>query len=79
MYFMILQTVTVDGSKVVLADQNATNGVIHVIDKVLAEIPTQNIVEFAAGQKDFSSLVFLVVSARLGATLSGKISESVHL
>lgn len=76
---MILQTVTVDGSKVVLADQNATNGVIHVIDKVLAEIPTQNIVEFAAGQKDFSSLVFLVVSARLGATLSGKIGESVHL
>ncbi|XP_071138677.1 transforming growth factor-beta-induced protein ig-h3-like [Mytilus edulis] len=65
------QTVAVDGSKVILADQNATNGVIHVIDKVLAEIPTQNIVEFAAGQKDFSSLVFLVVSARLGATLSG--------
>lgn len=79
MYFMILQTVTVDGSKVVLADENATNGVIHVIDKVLADIPTQNIVQFAAGQKDFSSLVFLVISAKLGATLSGKINESFQL
>ncbi|XP_071138666.1 transforming growth factor-beta-induced protein ig-h3-like [Mytilus edulis] len=65
------QTVAVDGSKVVLADQNATNGVIHVIDQVLAEIPTQNIVQFAASQKDFSSLVYAVVRANLGATLSG--------
>jgi uncharacterized surface protein with fasciclin (FAS1) repeats len=28
-------TVTVNGAKVVAADVNATNGVIHVIDKVI--------------------------------------------
>ena len=46
----------------------ASNGVIHVIDKVILP-QTKNIVEIAAGIPDFSILVEAVVAANLQATL----------
>ena len=78
----------VDNSRVLVADIQASNGVIHIIDSVLvpaeiaamlmpsedmgemggeemAEAPTQNIVEIAVGNPDFSTLVELVTAAGL--------------
>ena len=71
----------VDDSRVLIADIAASNGVIHIIDSVLVpaeiaamlapaeaemgEAPTQNIVEIAAGNPDFSTLVSLVSAAGL--------------
>jgi uncharacterized surface protein with fasciclin (FAS1) repeats len=57
-------------SNITSTDILATNGVIHVIDKVL--LPTdKNIVQIAQGNPDFSILVEAVVAANLATTLSG--------
>ncbi len=69
-----LQISTTDGvklnntSKVIATDVVATNGIIHVIDKVLLP-PT--VVEIAQQNSLFSTLVLAVVKADLATTLSG--------
>ena len=73
----------VNDSNIIVADIMASNGVIHVIDKVLvpadiAEMiapmmgmaPTQNIAEIAIGNENFSTLVSLVVAADLADVLA---------
>lgn len=61
---------SIGDTKFVSTDINCSNGVIHIIDSVL--IPAQkNIVETAAGSKDFSTLVAAVKAAGLADTLSG--------
>ncbi|HEX7863174.1 MAG TPA: fasciclin domain-containing protein, partial [Verrucomicrobiae bacterium] len=60
--------VKVNDSAVIAADIEASNGVIHVIDTVL--LPPPNIVEIAAGNSDFSTLVAAVQAAGLVETLS---------
>jgi len=63
---------------VVTPNVMASNGVIHVINRVLvppslmkAPAPTQSILQIAAGNPDFSTLVSLVQKAGLVQTLSG--------
>lgn len=60
--------VKVDGSKVIVADVMASNGVIHAIDKVI--LPA-NIVTHAINNPNFSILVEAVVKAGLVDALSG--------
>jgi transforming growth factor-beta-induced protein len=61
--------VTINGtSKVVVANVDVTNGVIHAIDKVLLP-PT--VVDIAIANPSFSILVEAVVKAGLAQTLSG--------
>ena len=55
-------------SKVIATDVVATNGIIHVIDKVLLP-PT--VVEIAQQNEMFSTLVLAVIKADLAGTLSG--------
>lgn len=55
---------------VTTADIVATNGVIHVIDKLLVPPGVLNIVQMAQLNPNFSTLVGAVVSANLAATLS---------
>lgn len=56
---------------VVTPNVPASNGVIHVIDKVLVPPGVLNIVQMAQANPLFSSLVNAVVAADLQATLSG--------
>jgi transforming growth factor-beta-induced protein len=57
-------------AKVVATDVQATNGVIHVIDRVI--LPTdRNLVQVAQGLPQFSLLVEAVVAAELAGVLSG--------
>jgi transforming growth factor-beta-induced protein len=56
-------------ANVVATDVAASNGIIHVIDKVI--LPQRNIVETAISNPDFSILVEAVVAADLAGTLSG--------
>lgn len=63
--------ITVDGSKVTTADQMASNGVIHVIDKVLVHIPKRDIVEVATMLPMFSVLVEALEKAELVDVLKG--------
>ncbi len=60
--------VTVDGSKVIITDIMASNGVIHAIDKVI--LPA-NVVTHAINNPNFSILVEAVVKANLVEALSG--------
>ncbi|MCB9932190.1 MAG: fasciclin domain-containing protein [Planctomycetes bacterium] len=60
--------VKIDGAKVISADIECTNGVIHVIDSVI--LP-KDIVGVAAGNDDFSTLVAAVKAAELVETLQG--------
>lgn len=69
--------IMVNNADVVTADVGATNGVVHVIDKVLVppDFPLspypEDIVELAESQPDLSTLVAALVAGKLTATLSG--------
>ena len=58
-------------AKVTSADVPASNGVVHVVDKVLIPPGVLNIVQMAQANPAFSTLVGAVVSANLQTTLSG--------
>lgn len=60
----------VDGAKVVKADIDCTNGVIHVIDAVV--MPRKNIVETASQAGTFGTLLAAAKAAGLVDALSGK-------
>ena len=62
--------VFVNGIKVIAADVAASNGVIHVIEKVLMPA-SGTVVDVALGDTSFTYLVAAVTKANLGATLSG--------
>lgn len=59
--------VKIDGSKVIVADITASNGVIHAVDKVI--LPA-NVVNHAINNNNFSILVEAVVKAGLVEALS---------
>jgi uncharacterized surface protein with fasciclin (FAS1) repeats len=59
--------VFINGIRVTTADINASNGVIHVVERVLLP-PAGNIVEVAQGNPDFSLLVAAVLRASQGTT-----------
>jgi transforming growth factor-beta-induced protein len=61
--------VMVDDAKVVAPDVEASNGVIHVIDKVI--VPPFDLVETAMFNTDFNTLVAAVKAAELVDTLRG--------
>ena len=68
-------TLFVNKSAVSLADVMADNGVIHVVDQVISVPaakgePTQTIVDIAASDDDFSTLVAALTAADLVTTLS---------
>lgn len=58
-------------ARVTTADVQATNGVVHAIDKVLVPPGVLNIVQTAQVNPAFSTLVGAVVQANLQGTLSG--------
>ena len=59
----------INNAGVVLADLRAFNGVIHIINKVLLP-PSQNLVEIASSNPDFSILVAAVKKAKLDGVLA---------
>jgi len=63
--------VSVDGATVVQADIACSNGVIHVIDKVILP-QSKNLVEVAAGAKTFGTLLAAAKAAGLDDTLATK-------
>jgi transforming growth factor-beta-induced protein len=63
-------TVTINGNtNVVATDIQGTNGVIHVIDKVL--LPGKTIAEIATANPDFSILVEALAKAGLAGVMNG--------
>jgi len=67
-----------EDTKVTVFDVKASNGVIHVIDKVLAPPgPLGNIVEVATSLTDFSTLVEAVVYAELADALSASTADGL--
>lgn len=58
-------------ANVTTTNVTASNGVIHVVDKVLVPPGVLNVVQMAQANPQFSSLVGAVVSANLQGTLGG--------
>jgi transforming growth factor-beta-induced protein len=58
-------------ARVTTADVAASNGVVHIVDKVLVPPGVLNIVQMAQVNPAFTTLVGAVVQANLQATLSG--------
>lgn len=58
-------------ANIVATDVFTSNGVIHVIDRVILPLPAENIVQVAQANPTFSILVQAVVAAGLVDTLSG--------
>ena len=58
----------INNARVTLADRDATNGVIHIVDRVLTQ--PQSLVSTLQG-RGFSTLVTAVGAANLATTLSG--------
>ena len=63
--------IMLDGAKLVTADIECDNGVIHIIDQVILPIE-QTIPEVAANAKTFGTLLAAVTAADLAGTLSGE-------
>ena len=63
-------SVFINGSQVLTADIEASNGVIHVIDKVLIPQKPASLVEVASRSGQFSTLLKAAVEADLADTLS---------
>merc|ERR1719162_2963882 len=72
------EAIMVNNADVVVADVEATNGVVHVVDKVLVSpnfplaLYPKDIVELSESQPALSTLVQALVAGKLTATLSGK-------
>jgi len=66
-----IQDADLTTAHVTTPDVAASNGVIHVVDKVLVPPGVLNIVQMAQVNPTFSTLVGAVVSANLQGTLSG--------
>jgi uncharacterized surface protein with fasciclin (FAS1) repeats len=64
------QGVRIDGAKVLTADVPASNGIIHVIDTVL--LPRQDVVDVAASNASFRTLVTAIKAAELVEALKGE-------
>ncbi|XP_063399725.1 transforming growth factor-beta-induced protein ig-h3-like [Mytilus trossulus] len=62
--------VTVEGSKITKFDLSASNGVVHVINKVMMP-PTGDIVDLVLGNNDLSTLLTQVQNAGLVNALKG--------
>ncbi|XP_052106647.1 protein sll1483-like [Mytilus californianus] len=65
------KVITATGSPVVLPDQNATNGVIHVIDRVMFPLPLVSVTGMVGMDPKLSTLLTAVKAADLVQTLSG--------
>lgn len=76
--FTLVDGVFVNGSEVIIPDVLATNGVIHVIDKVLLpegfslETKSKTVVDIALSSDDFSILVAALTKAGLVSALQGE-------
>jgi len=65
------KVITVDGSPVVKPDQMASNGIVHLVDRVLFPIPEGTVTQLVSRQKELSTLLTAVQKANLTSALSG--------
>jgi transforming growth factor-beta-induced protein len=65
-------TVRVDDATVIATDIEASNGIIHVIDKVILPEPIEDIVQLARGTGIFNTLLAAVEAAGLTSVLKGE-------
>lgn len=55
-----------------LADQVASNGVLHLIDRVMFPLSTDNAVQYLAKHPDLGTLLYSVAETTLPAVLQGR-------
>lgn len=61
-----------DGAKVTSADHTASNGVIHVIDRVMYPLPEKDIPTVLTEMSQFGTLLYAVSQGQLVGPLQGE-------
>ncbi|XP_069142417.1 transforming growth factor-beta-induced protein ig-h3-like [Argopecten irradians] len=62
---------TSSGGLIIRSDENATNGVINLIDRVMYPLPTGSLYEYVANTASYQTLLLLAAKAQLLDTLKG--------
>ncbi|XP_060080571.1 transforming growth factor-beta-induced protein ig-h3-like [Ylistrum balloti] len=60
---------TVSGAVILRSDENATNGVINLVDRVMYPPPTGSLYEYIANTKSYQTLLLLAAKAQILDTL----------
>lgn len=63
------QGVFATGRKVILPDNDASNGVVHMLNQVIYPVPMENIVAEASTTPELSTLVYAIIRGNLQKTL----------
>lgn len=63
------KTVFATGRQVILPDNTASNGVVHMLNQVIYPVPTKNIVAQASTTPELSTLVYAIIRGNLQKTL----------
>ncbi|OWF35509.1 Transforming growth factor-beta-induced protein ig-h3 [Mizuhopecten yessoensis] len=64
-----LQVITSSGAVIIRGDENATNGVIHLLDRVMYPLPSGSLYEYIANTGSYQTLLLLAAKAQLLDTL----------
>ena len=71
--------ITAEGAPVAQADQKASNGVIHVLHKVIWPIPQGTVADLLMHDRQLSTLLKAVQAAKLEDTLRGEPQGQISL
>ena len=63
--------ITASGSAVTLADQVASNGVLHLVDRVMYPLSLDNNVQYLAKNPDLGTLLYSLAETTLPGVLQG--------
>lgn len=66
---------TATGSKITTVDLQATNGVIHLIDRVMFPIPEESSLQYLASKPNFTQLTYNAIRANIATELQGIITS----
>lgn len=59
----------------ILPDNDASNGVVHMLNQVIYPVPMENIVAEASTTPELSTLVYAIIRGNLQKTLSGTLKR----
>ena len=72
LFFFFLQITTISGANITSADNTATNGIIHVIDRVLYRFPEASTPQLVDEHVNLTTMALLIDKGGLHDVLKGE-------